>query len=236
MPDLSSRLRPAARTGWRHWPLLISAGAVALPFAISLGACGGRRLPLAVAPPAASASESPVAAQSATPAAPAPSTSAPSVTASSPPAPPPNPGSLKATAKIEPNWAACHQHYSQGQGGLEGRRLDGEGLRKGHQDEARGRDAQRASRATRTPRRPFRSRRRRTTAIGSTPRRERESRISNLAIKDSTGAIAGEDSTDDTSPVILEDGAVCFKEADVASVVVSVGMGKGAYALQIWAD
>lgn len=57
-----------------------------------------------------------------------------------------------------------------------------------------------------------------------------------LAIKDSTGAIAGEDSTADPSPVVIEDGAVCFKEADDASVIVSVGMGKGAYALQIWKD
>ena len=37
----------------------------------------------------------------------------------------------------------------------------------------------------------------------------------------------GEDSTDDPSPVVLEDGAVCFTEADAATVVVSVGMGKG---------
>jgi hypothetical protein len=57
-----------------------------------------------------------------------------------------------------------------------------------------------------------------------------------LAIKDSAGAIAGEDSTDDPSPVVLEDGAVCFTEADAATVVVAVGMGKGAYAVQIWSD
>jgi len=57
-----------------------------------------------------------------------------------------------------------------------------------------------------------------------------------LAIKDSAGAVAGDDSTDDPSPVVLEDGAVCFTESDAASVVVSVGMGKGAYALQIWSD
>jgi len=57
-----------------------------------------------------------------------------------------------------------------------------------------------------------------------------------LAIKDSAGAVAGEDSTDDASPVVMEDGAVCFKEKDAATVVVSVGMGGGAYALQIWAD
>jgi hypothetical protein len=57
-----------------------------------------------------------------------------------------------------------------------------------------------------------------------------------LAIKDGAGAIAGEDSTDDASPVVVEDGAVCFKEADSATVVVSVGMGKGTYAVQIWKD
>ncbi len=57
-----------------------------------------------------------------------------------------------------------------------------------------------------------------------------------LAIKDGAGAIAGEDSTDDASPVVVEDGAVCFKEADSATVVASVGMGKGTYAVQIWKD
>ncbi len=57
-----------------------------------------------------------------------------------------------------------------------------------------------------------------------------------LAIKDSTGAVAGEDTTDDASPVILEDGAVCFTEADAATLVVSVGLGKGTYAIEIWSD
>jgi hypothetical protein len=57
-----------------------------------------------------------------------------------------------------------------------------------------------------------------------------------IAIKDSTGAVAGEDSTDDPSPVVLEDGAVCFTENDSATVIVSVGMGKGAYAVQVWSD
>jgi hypothetical protein len=57
-----------------------------------------------------------------------------------------------------------------------------------------------------------------------------------VAIKDSNGDIAGEDSTDDPTPVVLEDGAVCFKEADSAQVIVSVGGGKGKYALQIWSD
>jgi hypothetical protein len=57
-----------------------------------------------------------------------------------------------------------------------------------------------------------------------------------LLIKDSAGAVAGEDSTDDPTPVVLEDGAICFKAADSASVVVSIGAGSGAYAVQIWGD
>jgi hypothetical protein len=236
MPDLPSRLRPAARTGRRHWPLLISAGSVALPIAISLGACGGRGLPLAAAPPAPFASEAPIAAQSATPAGPASSTSAPNVTASSPPAPPPNPGSLKATAKVEPNWAACHRHYeardkevsrdvasmAKACAKVTKMRLVGATLsgKQGDQD------------APQTfPLKAEANHCYRVYAEAGEGIKDL-----NLAIKDSTGAIAGEDSTDDTRPVILEDGAVCFKEADAASVVVSVGMGKGAYALQIWAD
>jgi hypothetical protein len=57
-----------------------------------------------------------------------------------------------------------------------------------------------------------------------------------LLIKDSAGAPAGEDSTDDPTPVVLEDGAVCFKAADEATVVVSIGAGSGAYAVQVWSD
>ncbi len=57
-----------------------------------------------------------------------------------------------------------------------------------------------------------------------------------VVVKDSAGATAGEDSTDDPSPVVLEDGAICFKADDDATVVVSVGMGSGAYAVQIWGD
>jgi hypothetical protein len=55
-----------------------------------------------------------------------------------------------------------------------------------------------------------------------------------VAIKDSAGVIVGQDATDDPSAVVMEDGAVCFTKADKASVVVSVGMGKGSYALEVW--
>jgi hypothetical protein len=35
---------------------------------------------------------------------------------------------------------------------------------------------------------------------------------------------------------VLEDGVVCFKQDDAATVVASVGDGSGAYALQVWSD
>jgi hypothetical protein len=57
-----------------------------------------------------------------------------------------------------------------------------------------------------------------------------------LLMKDSTGAVAGEDSTDDPTPVVLEDGAVCFSSDDDATLVVSIGAGSGAYATEVWGD
>jgi hypothetical protein len=57
-----------------------------------------------------------------------------------------------------------------------------------------------------------------------------------IVVKDSAGVVVGQDSTDDPSPVVLEDGEVCFTKDDKASVIVSVGMGSGAYAVQIWQD
>jgi hypothetical protein len=58
----------------------------------------------------------------------------------------------------------------------------------------------------------------------------------NVAIKDGTGALAGEDSTEEPTAVLLDDGALCFKENDTATVVVSVGMGKGSYAVSVGKD
>ena len=57
-----------------------------------------------------------------------------------------------------------------------------------------------------------------------------------VVIKDSAGVVVGEDATDHPSPVVLENGAVCFAKDDRASVVVSVGMGSGVYAVQVWTD
>lgn len=53
-----------------------------------------------------------------------------------------------------------------------------------------------------------------------------------LLVKDSAGDVAGEDA----GLVLLDDGAVCFDSADDAKIVVTVGGGKGSYALQVWSD
>jgi hypothetical protein len=58
----------------------------------------------------------------------------------------------------------------------------------------------------------------------------------NVAIEDSAGVAAGQDSPAGSTSVVLHDGAVCFKESDAATVVVSVGRGGGVYALQVWGD
>jgi hypothetical protein len=72
---------------------------------------------------------------------------------------------------------------------------------------------------------------------GDTTKMKLMGKTLDLVIKDGDGIAAGEDSTDDPSPVVLEDGAVCFTVDDPkATIVVSVGMGGGNYAVQIWGD
>ncbi len=57
-----------------------------------------------------------------------------------------------------------------------------------------------------------------------------------VALIDSTGALVSEDTTDDVSPVIAEDGKVCFKVSDSATIRASAGAGSGKFALQVWSD
>jgi hypothetical protein len=57
-----------------------------------------------------------------------------------------------------------------------------------------------------------------------------------LVLRDSAGIEVAHDDADRAGPVVTEDGAVCFHKDDHASVVVSVGMGSGEFALQIWRD
>jgi hypothetical protein len=238
MPSLAPRKRTANRARLLSLlPLAALAGAATLPLAISLGACGGGEPPPPATPPEPSATESASAAASAAPTAPPAESAAPSETASAaPPPPPPNPGSTKVTAKNDPTWATCHQSYdaknkdvskdvaamAKGCAKITKMKLVGKTLTGKQSDQ--------------DPPQTFPLKAEANHCYRVYAQAAEGIKDLDLAIKDSTGAIAGEDTTDDPSPVVLEDGAVCFKEADAASVIVSVGMGKGAYAVQIWKD
>jgi len=53
---------------------------------------------------------------------------------------------------------------------------------------------------------------------------------------DSGGGLVAQDTTDDLSPVISEDGKVCFKVSDATTLRASAGAGAGKFALQVWSD
>jgi hypothetical protein len=203
------------------------------PFAITV-ACGGDKKPTDVA---TNPSASDTTAVSVTP--PDTASAAPS-TAPTPPAsnepPPVEKGSKKATKKQDPAWAACHKDYKPG-----GKNVDTDVAKlagmcaKASSMKIVGKTQHGQQDADAKPQTfPLKAK------AGKCYRVFAESEASikdlDLAIKDSNGDIAGEDSTDDPSPIVLEDGAVCFKEDDAAQVIVSVGMGKGKYAVQIWSD
>ena len=57
-----------------------------------------------------------------------------------------------------------------------------------------------------------------------------------LVIIDSANALVAQDTTDDVSPVIAEDGKVCFKVADASTIRASAGAGAGSFALEVWSD
>jgi hypothetical protein len=224
--------------------LTLLAGAALLPAALGLEACGGHAVSPTAPPTTASAGAAP--APSGAASAPAGSTAgtapAEAVSVAPPlpplplPPPPPNAGSTRATARKDPAWAQCHRAYearnkdvakdvaamAQGCAKVTGFKLLGKQLSGKQSDQDPPQSFPLKAEAGRCYR---------VFAQASEGIRDLD-----LAIKDSTGAIAGEDSTDDPSPVVLEDGAVCFKEADDATVIVSVGLGKGTYAVEIWKD
>ena len=217
-------------------PIFTLAAAALVPLAFALGACGGGEKP-AQAPAAPPASSAPSEAASAAPAtsasaAPAP---APGETASAAP-PTPSAGSSKVTIKTDPAWAACHRSYkakardvskdvaamAMGCAGLTKMKLVGKTLTGKQSDQQPPQSF------------PLEAKARHCYRVYA--QAEDSIKDLDLAIKDSVGALAGEDATDDPSPVVKEDGQVCFNEDDDATVVVSVGMGAGAYAVQIWGD
>ena len=55
-------------------------------------------------------------------------------------------------------------------------------------------------------------------------------------VADSTGAEIAEYHTDDVSPYIAPDEAMCFVDDADATITVSVGIGDGPYALAMWSE
>ncbi|HEY2518208.1 MAG TPA: hypothetical protein VGI39_45380 [Polyangiaceae bacterium] len=195
--------------------------AFALGSAVTLAACGGNT-------PAASDATSVSSSHSAT------TTSA--GTGSSSLVPAGSAGSQKAERRTNAAWAPCHSSYAAATSADLSASADQ--LAKGCADTTRMHfiDSFKGTQAANNPPQSFKfhadaNHCYRAYAVAASGITDLD-----LLIKDSAGAVAGEDSTDDPTPVTLEDGAVCFKEADDATVMVSIGGGAGAYAGQIWGD
>ena len=57
-----------------------------------------------------------------------------------------------------------------------------------------------------------------------------------IAVMDSAGKMAGEDSTDTNESIVPEDSSICFSADDEAKVNVAIGNGVGKWAVEIWSD
>jgi hypothetical protein len=205
--------------------------------AFAIGACAGPQSPTPAPPITASVQAT---AQASAPASAGPIASAlvgPVATASAAPvAPAPAPISTVASARTDDSWAPCHQSY----------KATAKDVSK---------DVAAMARACETP---TKMKLLGKTLTGQQADQDRPQTFPldakanhcyrvyaqaadgikdlDVVVKDSAGIVVGQDSTDDPSPVVVEDGGVCFTRDDKATIIVSVGMGRGAYALQIWGD
>jgi hypothetical protein len=211
---------------------------VAPPFIVfvALQACGGETPPPAP-PPVASALVD-TSAASAPPVATASAPTAETSSASVAPPPPPAPAqtSAVATTKSNASWTGCHQSYkaTAKDVGKDVAALAG-GCKAATKMKAMGKTLTGKQADQDSPQSyPLDAKANHCYRVYA----EASDGIKDLdvVVKDSAGIIVGQDSTDDPSPVVFEDGAVCFTKDDKASIVVSVGMGKGNYALQVWSD
>lgn len=202
----------------------------AVPFGVSLVACGGSApTPVAPPPPPSTTVEAPTASA-------APPPVASEAVSAAPLPPPPVPTSAVATAKSDPSWVQCHVSYQAKRKDVS---ADVAAMAKAcaaaTKMKALGKTLTGKQGAEDAPQTfPLDAKANhcyRVYAQASEGIQDLD-----LAMKDSAGIVAGQDTTDDPSPVVNEDGAVCFSKDDKASVVVAVGMGKGAYAVQIWGN
>jgi len=216
--------------------LVILSAAAALPLFVSMAACGGgdQQPPVTPPPPPASTPDMAGSAPAASASAPPMDTSSASV--ATPPPPPPAPTSTVATTKSDATWASCHQSFQAK-------------LKDVNKDVAAMAAACKTVTKLKQVGKTLKGKQADQDAPQSFPLDAKANHCYrvyaqasdgikdlDVVIKDSAGVVAGQDSTDDPSPVVMEDGAVCFSKDDKASVVIAVGMGKGDYALQIWSD
>jgi hypothetical protein len=214
-------------------PSSILACAAFVPFAIT-AACGGGTPPATdVTAPSASASDTTPVATASTPA-----DTGSVTTPTPPPSAEPAPidkSSKKATKKQDAAWADCHAKLKLSGAPEAGVAAMGKGCVKTTAMKPHGKMISAKQDAEGTPDKyPLMAQAGKCYRVYAYA--EKSITDLDLVVLDSVGDTAGEDSTDDPSPVILEDGAICFTAQDAATVVVSVGSGKGKYALQIWSD
>lgn len=216
---------------------LLTLTAIALaPIAVALtsAGCGGSEPP-AVAPlpsTTASATAPPVAS---TPPAPT-ATATETASAPPPPPPPPVPTSAVASTKTDPGWTACHQSFKATAKDVA---KDVAAMGKACEATTKMKPSGKpmtGKQADENPPQAFPFDAKANHCYRAYAQATETIKDLDVVIKDSAGIVVGQDSTDDPSPVVLEDGAVCFSKDDKASVVVSVGMGKGSYAVQLWSN
>jgi hypothetical protein len=210
-----------------------------LPFALLVAACGAKKPPMPDVPPTPTPPDVPGldAGALAADAGDTTATADAGPTTDTPPTPPPPKyTSKKISLKQDPAWALCHSSFQ-----IKSKDVAAEVQKagKGCADTTKMKPLGAPTKATQADKNPPQliklkaqaGKCYRVYAIADTGIKDLD-----LLVKDSAGEVGAEDSTDDPSPVLVEDGAFCFKEADNAVIVVSVGEGKGAYAVQIWAD
>jgi hypothetical protein len=215
--------------------LLTLGGWAAMPATAAVVACSRAATPPAVVrsppPPGARADRAP--------AGPAPTPLAPMATetASAAPLPPaPAPTSTVATTRSDPSWVSCHRaSRARGQDLASAVAAVAGGCAASTQMKLVGTTLTGRQAAEDTPQTfPFEAKGGHCYRVYARAAETIENL--DLVVKDSASIAVGQDSTSDPNPVVLEDGEVCFRQDDKASVVVSVGTGKGRYALQIWGD
>jgi hypothetical protein len=203
-----------------------------------LVACGSKPAPAPDVPTPPSATSTPTApdmlatADSGS-AATTPAADAGAATASTPP---PDTGSKKITAKHDAAWATCHASYKPASKDLAAEAgKSAKGCEATTKMKAVGKP-EKGTQADTNPPQTIKLQGKAGKCYRVYAMADAGIKDLDLLLKDSTGAVGAEDSTDDPSPVLVEDVAFCFKEDDAASIVVSVGQGKGSWALTIVSD